>query len=120
MVVLWHGLICIWILYTWSGLARAIVCTYNFSVFIRTAYHCAGTFENDFPMYFVICSSLTVLKGVVVHTGGHNLAREEWLWQTLLAKNGPRGLFQRGTLICVIAHSMQYCDGRALGQTLGQ
>ena len=51
---------------------------FRLSLSACTPYECAGTFDNDFPMYLIICSSLRVPKGVffVVHTGGHNLARE--------------------------------------------
>ena len=40
----------------------------------------------------------------MVHAGGHNSARGDWLWQTLLAENGPGGgrtAFGGGTLICM-------------------
>ena len=70
MVVLWRGSTCVWnctlgqayyILVKWRVQS---ICAYNCSVFIRAAYDCAGTFENDLPIYSVICSSLRVPKGV--------------------------------------------------------
>ena len=90
-----------------------LICIYNCfqTVSICTPYDGADTFENDFPIYLSICSSLRVPNGVFCGSyRGHNLARGTDYGKHSLSETVQGDRFRRGALICETAQLRVGCD----------